>query len=276
MTPREAQFLKVITDKFGVIETREAMPMDALVAENRAIREAAGRIAAAAADIARIKCALPFEEVEIDPDLKTGCADDHLPGSADQWRAGLEASIAKGARRSDARFSLAAPKPTRQSPLPRDTKLGAERRPLAALAQVYPSGLTEAQWATAAGRKRNGGTWGAYKSRLRSAGMIELDGGRWFATALGAGSVGEVELPPSPGPDLARWWASKLASVGPMVEVLIADWPNWLSRDELADRLGMAASGGSFGTYLSRLSGPGLIERDRERGVRLSVEVMGG
>ena len=26
-----AQFLKVITDKFGVIETREAMPMDALV-----------------------------------------------------------------------------------------------------------------------------------------------------------------------------------------------------------------------------------------------------
>ena len=31
MSPREAQFLKVITDKFGVIETREAMPMDALV-----------------------------------------------------------------------------------------------------------------------------------------------------------------------------------------------------------------------------------------------------
>ena len=31
MTPREAQFLKVITDKFGVIETREAMPLDALV-----------------------------------------------------------------------------------------------------------------------------------------------------------------------------------------------------------------------------------------------------
>ena len=153
-------------------------------------------------------------------------------------------------------------------------KLGAERRPLAALAQVYPSGLTEAQWATSAGMKRSGGTWGTYKSRLRSAGLIEQSDGRWFATEAGAAATGPVELPPAPGPDLARWWAGKLESVGRMTEVLIEAWPKWISREELAARLDMSASGGSFGTYLSRLSGPGLIERDRERGVRLSSDVM--
>ena len=161
----------------------------------------------------------------------------------------------------------------RDAPPASTPKLGAERRPLAALAQVYPSGLTEAQWATSAGMKRSGGTWGTYKSRLRSGGLIEAHDGRWFATEQGAGSVGDVELPPPPGPNLARWWAGKLQSVGPMVEALITAWPNWISRDELAERLGMAAGGGSFGTYLSRLSGPGLIERDG-RGVRLSDEVM--
>ncbi len=35
------------------------------------------------------------------------------------------------------------------------------------------------------------------------------------------------------------------------------------------------AGGGTFGTYLSRLAGPELIERDRTRGVRLKPEMMG-
>jgi hypothetical protein len=43
-------------------------------------------------------------------------------------------------------------------------------KPLAALAGVYPAGMTEPQWATAAGYKRSGGTWGAYKRRLKAAG----------------------------------------------------------------------------------------------------------
>jgi hypothetical protein len=45
-------------------------------------------------------------------------------------------------------------------------------------------------------------------------------------------------------------------------------------RDELAARVEMSASGGSFGTYLSRLAGPGLIERSG-RTVRLSADAMG-
>lgn len=167
-----------------------------------------------------------------------------------------------------------APRPRTGGATPR-SDLGPERRALAALAQVYPSGLTEAQWATSAGYKRSGGTWGTYKSRLRAAGMIEEREGKVFATEAGAESCGDVELPPAPGPELVRWWVGKLESVGPMAEALIEAYPEWLSKEELAARINMAVGGGSFGTYLSRLSGPGLIERDRDRGIRLDGAVMG-
>jgi hypothetical protein len=146
-------------------------------------------------------------------------------------------------------------------------------KPLAALAGVYPAGMTEPQWATAAGYKRSGGTWGTYKSRLRGAGLIETKDGRWFATAAGAQAVGDVEMPPAPGPDLVRWWAAKLPGTSRMAELLIEAGPTGLDRETLAQRLHMSAAGGSFGTYLSRLASPGLIER-RGGVVRLSPDVM--
>jgi uncharacterized protein len=147
-------------------------------------------------------------------------------------------------------------------------------KPLAALAGVYPAGMSEAQWATAAGYKRTGGTWQAYKSRLRGADLIESRGGLWFATEEGAGAVGDVELPPAPGPDLARWWAAKIHGTPKLVEALIEAWPDMLAKDELAQRIGMTASGGSFQAYVSRLRSPGLIEQ-HAGGIRLSDEVMG-
>lgn len=147
-------------------------------------------------------------------------------------------------------------------------------KPLAALAGVYPAGMTEAQWATAAGYKRTGGTWQAYRSRLRGAGLIESRSGLWFATEEGAHAVGDVELPPLPGPELARWWAAKIHGTPKLVEALIEAWPHALSKDELAERIDMTASGGTFQAYISRLRSPGLIVQDGG-GIRLSDEVMG-
>jgi len=147
-------------------------------------------------------------------------------------------------------------------------------KPLAALAGVYPAGMTEAQWATSAGYKRTGGTWGTYKSRLRGAGLIEAREGKFFATEAGASAVGDVEMPPKPGPDLVRWWAAKLPGTSRMAEALIESWPEGLTKDELATRIDMAASGGSFGTYLSRLASAGVITRDGK--IRLAAEIMEG
>lgn len=146
-------------------------------------------------------------------------------------------------------------------------------KPLAALAAVYPSGLTDTQWAISAGYKRSGGTWGTYKSRLVQAGLVERQADRWFATEAGAKAVGNVETPPPPGDGLVRWWAAKLPGTARLAEALIAAYPTPLTRDELALRVDMSASGGTFGTYLSRLAGPGLIDR-RDGKVALTPEVM--
>lgn len=146
-------------------------------------------------------------------------------------------------------------------------------KPLAALAAVFPSGLSEAQWATSAGYKKSGGTWSTYKSRLRGAGLIESRDGRWFATQAGAEAAGDVELPPAPGPDLVRWWAAKLPGTTRIAEALIQAYPRTMGRDELADVVGMAVGGGSFSTYLSRLAGASLIDRS-SGSVRLLAEAM--
>jgi uncharacterized protein len=153
--------------------------------------------------------------------------------------------------------------------------LGAERKPLAALAAVSPAGMTEAQWAVAAGLKRKGGTWGTYLSRLRTAGCIERSGNEYFATETGIAAAGDsvVAMPP-PGPELVAFWKSKISSIGPMLDALARHYPSWITRDELAGEINMAAGGGSFGTYISRLRSPGLIETDGAN-VRCSPSLMG-
>jgi len=153
--------------------------------------------------------------------------------------------------------------------------LGAERRPLAALVAVYPAGMTEAQWAVAAGLKRKGGTWSTYLSRLRTAGCIEKQGEEYLATETGVAAIGDAVQPlPPPGPELVKFWKSKLAGVGPMLDVLAGRYPDAITREELAAQIDLAAGGGTFGTYLSRLRSPGLIEVDGSN-VRCSPSLMG-
>lgn len=147
--------------------------------------------------------------------------------------------------------------------------LGAERKPLAVLAGAAPAGLTEASWATLAGFKRTGGTWGTYKSRLRTAGLIEAFGSLWHATPAGIAAIGGEVVPlPAPGPELVMRWAKALPGVSRMLYVLQKRYPHLTTRDALAADLGMAASGGTFGTYLSRLRANGLLE---EKGKRLRL-----
>ena len=118
---------------------------------------------------------------------------------------------------------------------------------------------------------------GAKASPWRNQGKLVIFGGTHGDLPINeqAGAlIGDVELPPKPGPDLVRWWAAKLPGTARMAEILIEAGPDGLPRDELAARLDMAATGGSFGTYLSRLAGPGLI--DRSNGIiRLTAEVLG-
>ena len=156
-----------------------------------------------------------------------------------------------------------------------DRSLGAERKPLAVLAGFAPAGLTDAQWATIAGFKRSGGTWTTYRSRLRTAGLIEQVDGRWRSTAAGVAAVGgEVAEVPAPGPALVAFWAERVPGAGRMLKRLSQLYPKALKRDALAADLNMAGGGGTFGTYLSRLRGNGLLEEKAGR-IRLAPALMG-
>jgi hypothetical protein len=179
----------------------------------------------------------------------------------------------------------AAPRPVavRQQPMRQPVAdadgrpLGAERKPLAVLASVYPAGMTEAQWAVASGLKRTGGTWSAYVSRLRSGGRIQEQGDLFFVTDSGMADIGTgaVHMPPA-GPELVEFWAQRISGVGPMLRKLAEIYPEWISRDDLAADLTMAANGGTFQAYISRLRSPGLIEVDRDKNLRASPMLMEG
>jgi hypothetical protein len=149
-------------------------------------------------------------------------------------------------------------------------------KPLAALAGVYPAGMTEPNGRSPPATSEPAAHGERYKSRLlRQAGLIEKrDGKDWFATEAGANAVGDVEQPPAPGPDLVRWWSAKLPGTPKIAEALIEAYPEALTKEELAARVGMSASGGSFGTYLSRLASPGLIIREGGA-IKIAPEVMG-
>lgn len=134
--------------------------------------------------------------------------------------------------------------------------LGPERRPLQILVDRAPAAFTEAQWATLAGMKRTGGTWQTYRSRLRVAGMIEQEGGRWRATPAALEALPRRPLDADP---LEQWRRSLGAGPSRLIDALVEH--GRLDRKSLAEAVGIEASGGTFGTYLSRLTANGVVEK---------------
>lgn len=154
--------------------------------------------------------------------------------------------------------------------------IGAERRPLAVLAAVYPGGMTEAQWAVAAGLKRTGGTWSTYLSRLRTGGYIARDGDMYAASDSGIAALGDdVPTMPPPGPELVTFWADRLSGAGRLLFLLADEYPEWTTRERLAETAGITATGGTFSTYLSRLRTPRLIEEGAGGRLRLAPALIG-
>lgn len=137
---------------------------------------------------------------------------------------------------------------------------GAELRVLRVLAARHPARFTKAQWATLSGMKRTGGTWQTYVSRLRTAGSIsESDDGLVGMTDSGVDAAGRVESP-APGSVVNQWKSALGSGPSKMIDVLLKAHPSAMDRANLADKVGMVATGGTFQTYLSRLKSNGLVE----------------
>ena len=137
---------------------------------------------------------------------------------------------------------------------------GAELRVLRVLAQRHPARFTMPQWATLAGMKRTGGTWQTYVSRLRTSGYLDQRDGTYGVTPAGLAASGGAPAQPQTAGEVQAMWRQALGGgAAKMLDVLIEVYPHGLDRANLADRLRMVASGGTFQTYLSRLKSNGLV-----------------
>lgn len=141
-------------------------------------------------------------------------------------------------------------------------KAGA-RRILETLVRHHPMRLTTSQVGTLDKFKTSGGTFAAYKSALVAGGFVLIDGGLWEATQEGFDLSGVVpSAPMTPEEVLAQWRSVIKAGARRMLDELVAFYPAAMTRDELAERVGMAASGGTFAAYLSTLRTNGLAVVD--------------
>jgi uncharacterized protein len=139
-------------------------------------------------------------------------------------------------------------------------KAGA-RRILETLARHHPMRVTRAQLGTLAKFKVTGGTFQTYFSQLKRLELIEERDGLIALTDYGLDYVGHVPQEPLTTEELLDQWRSALkAGARQMLDLLVAERGSWIGKDELADRVGMTATGGTFQTYLSTLRRNGLAD----------------
>lgn len=153
-----------------------------------------------------------------------------------------------------------------------DVKLGqAERTFLAAIVQ-YPSGLTPKQLSLLSGYSAKSGHFANVLGRLRSSGLIQ-PGQPLMATDAGAvhPQIADVKPLPAPGPELVDYWMGRLGRAErAFLEIFVADYPNEVGREALAERTGYSSQSGHFANVLGRLRTLGLIE-----GWRASEDLVG-
>lgn len=163
-----------------------------------------------------------------------------------------------------------------EPPINEDVKLrGRSFEMLRVCARMYPKGLTEAQVASQTGMKRTSGTWGDYKSLLKTSGCLRIEGGLWYATGEGMRRAGaDIPAAPSSTAEVLAMWLPKLRGKSKeMLQALVAKNGEPMTRDELGAAVGVSTSGGTFGDYLSLLRTADLVITDVS-GVRANAETL--
>lgn len=191
---------------------------------------------------------------------------------ATEIKAGLLKIGTNGHKPSPAAHPITAAPVPRAQRTPRESNgevsgiTGGAFRILQVLASKPELKLTKPQLGTLAKMKHTGGSFGTYMSRLRSAGFIVDDGRFVRISDEGIEHIGADRLPePLTSEEVLQQWLNTPAISGgaaKMLEILfhLRREGSGLTRSGLAESVGMEASGGSFGTYLSRLRSNGLIQ----------------
>lgn len=158
------------------------------------------------------------------------------------------------------------PKPSSEARLSVETRLSvasrtphteklpkAERSILTVLAQHINTGRTVTQVALLTGYAVDGGGFRNALGTLRTAGFIDGRGDLRI-TEAGLEALGSWEPLPSPGPDLLRYWQSRLGRAERLILDAVSDaYPGAVTIEEVASQAGYAADGGGFRNALGRL-----------------------
>src|SRR6185437_7607949 len=124
-----------------------------------------------------------------------------------------------------------------------------------------PDPRSRDQLGALAGFAPGGGTFGEYFRSLERAGFIHENGDGISITDDGLKNVGNIPDRPDSTEALVSMWRSKFkAGAGKMLDVLVAAYPEGLTAEDLGDKSGFAATGGTFGEYLRSLRRSKLIE----------------
>jgi hypothetical protein len=148
-----------------------------------------------------------------------------------------------------------------------------ERKILKFLALRAGKSFTSAQVGALTGFKHTGGSFNTYLSRLRAAGLIEGSRGdiRCADPERAAAVLGSEYSAPERS-QLEAWLNDLGGGEKKIYQVVFENPDTTFTKAELGEAVAMQPSGGSFNTYLSRLSTLGLIERNGDQ-VRLNPEV---
>lgn len=136
---------------------------------------------------------------------------------------------------------------------------GGQGRMLRALAATLKDGLSRRELGALSGVKSSGGTFGTYLSRLRQAGHVEDGGAGIRITAAGRAIAGVV--PQLTGQELLDFWLPQLGEKPANMLRVLFGAAEPVSRDAMAEAVSLAGNAGTFGTYLSRLTSRGLVEK---------------
>jgi len=138
---------------------------------------------------------------------------------------------------------------------------GGALRMVKVLASRYPMQMTKTQLATFSKLSPRSGTYGTYMSILRSRGYITEDGNLLYASGKALEEFDGESLSPQTSEEIIAMWQGILkGGTRRMFDVLIDNYPDALSKEELGLATDLSHGSGTFGTYLSMLRSNSLIE----------------
>ena len=141
------------------------------------------------------------------------------------------------------------------------------------LGRMAPLRLTKSQWGTVAKLKTSGGTWSTYLGEIRRAGLIDENSAGFTLTDAGFDYLGGRPEPMTAAELQDHYRGILRAGARAMLDALIDEYPNVLTREELGEAAGLATSGGTFSTYLGDLTRNGLAERTHD-GALVAAEIL--